>query len=145
MYFVFMLSKSSSSPPHLRHNSNRLHIVIGILNVGLVLHVSVSAASIITIVVALLTPFSKLEGFESVHWMPRVSLHANLSELAQKTFLCSLRLQTALHSILSTRIVLHTTTVLRQDITESRAAVAQDRSSDRMEVARDTTIEIVAE
>jgi len=53
-------------------------------------------------------------------------------------------LQTVFHSILSTRIVLHTTTVLRQDIADSRAAVAQDRLSTRMEFARDTTIEIVA-
>ncbi|KAI0297960.1 hypothetical protein BC826DRAFT_999814, partial [Russula brevipes] len=53
-------------------------------------------------------------------------------------------LQTTFHSILSTRIVLHTTKVLRQDIGDSRAAVPQDRLSTRMEFARDTTIEIVA-
>jgi len=84
MYFVFML-------------------LVGILNLGLVLHSSNS------------------------------SLYVGSPEL-----------QTALHSILSTRIVLHTTTVLRQDISDSRATVAQDRASNRMEFARDT-IELVAQ
>jgi len=83
MYFVFML-------------------LVGILNVGLVFHVS---------------------DYHLSFGIPQ--------------------LQTALHSILSTRIVLHTTTVLKQDISDSRATVAQDRSSNRMEFARDT-IELVA-
>ncbi|KAI0297958.1 hypothetical protein BC826DRAFT_967534 [Russula brevipes] len=103
MYFVFML-------------------LVGIMNVGLVFHAFVSMASIIAILVALLTPYSKLEESAFVHWTSR----------------------TVFHSILSTRIVLHTTTVLRQGIADSRAAVAQDRLSTRMEFARDTTIEIVA-
>ncbi|KAI0297956.1 hypothetical protein BC826DRAFT_137394 [Russula brevipes] len=99
MYFVFMLRKSSS--PHLRHSSNRLYVVIGILNVGLVLHDS------------------------------NPNLYIGLPEL-----------QAVFHSILSTRIVLHTAEVLRQDIVDSRAAVAQDRLSTRVEFAR-ATIEIV--
>jgi len=83
MYFVFML-------------------LVGILNVGLVLHVSIP------------------------------NLYMGCPEL-----------QTVFHSILSTRIVLHTAKVLRQDIVDSRAAVAQDQLSTRVEFARDT-IEIVA-
>lgn len=54
------------------------------------------------------------------------------------------RLQTVLHSILSTRVVLHTATVLRKDIVESEATVAQNRGSNSMRFA-EVTIELVPE
>lgn len=57
---------------------------------------------------------------------------------------CVLRLQMVLHSILSTRIVIHTATVLRQDIVDSRATVAQHQRSTRMMFA-ENIIELVPE
>ena len=54
------------------------------------------------------------------------------------------RLQTALHSILSTRIVLHTATVLRQDIVDSRATFGQNRQPGSIRFAEDT-MELVPE
>jgi len=54
------------------------------------------------------------------------------------------RLQTVLHSMLSTRVVLHTATVLRKDIVESEATVAQNRGSNSMRFA-EGTIEHVPE
>ena len=49
-----------------------------------------------------------------------------------------------LHSILSTRVVLHTATVLRQDIVDSRATVARNRRLSEMRFA-EITIELVPE
>ena len=47
-----------------------------------------------------------------------------------------------LHSILSTRVVLHTATVLRQDIVDSRAISAPNRWSNSMRFA-EVTMELV--
>lgn len=47
--------------------------------------------------------------------------------------------------MLSTRVVLHTATVLRKDIVESEATVAQDRGSNSMRFAEVTMIERVPE
>jgi hypothetical protein len=44
-----------------------------------------------------------------------------------------------LHSILSTRVVLHTATVLRQEIIDSRATVAQNRRLSVVRFAEVTT------
>jgi len=49
-----------------------------------------------------------------------------------------------LHSILSTRVVLHTATVLKQEIVDSRATVARNRRSSSMRFA-EVTIELVSE
>lgn len=49
-----------------------------------------------------------------------------------------------LHSILSTRIVLHTATVLRQDIVDSRATVAQHQRLTRIGFA-ENIVELVPE
>ncbi|KAH9986201.1 hypothetical protein BJV74DRAFT_542418 [Russula compacta] len=45
------------------------------------------------------------------------------------------QLQMAFHSILSTRVVIHTATVLRQDIVDSRATVARHQRSTRIRFA----------
>ena len=57
---------------------------------------------------------------------------------------CFHRFQTVLHSVLSTRIVLHTAKVLRQDVVGSHATVAQNRWSQSMRFA-EVTIDIVPE
>jgi hypothetical protein len=59
---------------------------------------------------------------------------------------CIHRLQTVLHSILSTRVVLHTATVLKQEIVDSRATgiLAQNQRSTGMRFA-EVTIERVPE
>ena len=49
-----------------------------------------------------------------------------------------------LHSILSTRVVLHTATVLKQEIVDSRATVARNRRRSSMRFA-EVTIELVPE
>jgi hypothetical protein len=54
------------------------------------------------------------------------------------------RLQTVLQSVLSTRIVLHTASVLRQEIVDSRATFGQNRRSTSMRFA-EATIELVPE
>jgi len=54
------------------------------------------------------------------------------------------QLQTVFHSILSTRVVLHTATVLRKDIVDSRATVPQNRGTNSMRLA-EVTIELVPE
>jgi len=48
------------------------------------------------------------------------------------------QLQTVLHSVLSTRILLHTAKVLRQDVIGSHATVAQNRWSKSMRFAEVT-------
>jgi len=55
-----------------------------------------------------------------------------------------LQFQMVLHSILSTRVVLHTATVLRQEIIDSRATVARNRRLSGIRFAK-TTTEIVTE
>jgi len=54
------------------------------------------------------------------------------------------QLQTVLHSVLSTRVTLHTATVLRQDLIDSRATVAQNQCSNSIRFAEVTT-ELVPE
>ena len=51
---------------------------------------------------------------------------------------CFQRLQTVLHSVLSTRIVLHTAKVLRQDVVGSHTTVTQDRWFNSMRFAEVT-------
>jgi len=51
--------------------------------------------------------------------------------------------QTNIHSILSTRVVLHTTSVLRQDVVDSEATLSQDQRSNTMRFA-EVTIDIGA-
>jgi len=55
-----------------------------------------------------------------------------------------LQFQMVLHSILSTRVVLHTATVLRQEIVDSRATVARNRRLSGIRFA-EITIELVPE
>jgi hypothetical protein len=67
------------------------------------------------------------------------SLPCSLSDIR-----CFHRLQTVLHSVLSTRILLHTAMVLRQDVVGSHATVAQNRRPHRMRFA-EVTIDTVPE
>ena len=57
---------------------------------------------------------------------------------------CLYRFQTALHGILSTRIVLHTARVFRQEVVDSRAPVAPNRQPSSMRFAA-VTIGLVPE
>jgi len=57
---------------------------------------------------------------------------------------CIHRFQTALHSVLSTRVMLHTATVLRQDLIDSQATVTQNQCSNSIRFA-EVTMELVSE
>ena len=83
------------------------YLVIGTLNVGLALHVSVSLFLFTT--TNLLIP---LVGFAIAGCVYTVSHDAN--SLCSTEDVHFLRFQTASHSVLATRIVLHTGRVLRQ-------------------------------
>lgn len=56
-----------------------------------------------------------------------LTVSASPEYLAVGLMHCFQRLQTVLHSVLSTRIVLHTAKVLRQDVVGSHATVTQNR------------------
>lgn len=73
-------------------------------------------------------------------WTRTVSVNARFLATGLK---CVHRLQTVLQSVLSTRVVLHTASVLRQEIVDSRATFGQNRCSTRMRFA-EATIELVA-
>lgn len=52
------------------------------------------------------------------------------------------QLQTILHSVISTRIVIHLVTVSKQDLVDSRSTLAQYEVSTRMEFQRVSVIEL---
>ena len=74
-------------------------------------------------------------------WTCTVSANARFLATGLK---CVHRLQTVLHSVLSTRVVLQTASVLRQEIVDSRATVGRSRWSTRMRFA-EATIDLVPE
>ncbi len=118
---------------------NRSKIVVGVLNVVLALSVSVSLS--LTIM--------KVGSNEFIHKAPTltgqystVSTNTHTSHLSGDA--CIHRLQTALHSVLSTRVMLHTATVLRQDLIDSQATVTQNQCSNGIRFA-EVTMELVSE
>jgi len=75
------------------------------------------------------------------------ALNTGLAQVVLSTPLTlsqSIELQTVLHSILSTRVVLHTATVLRQDIVDSRATFVRNWWSSSIRFA-EATMEVVPE
>jgi hypothetical protein len=67
-----------------------------------------------------------------------LTVRDSLEYLAVGLIHCFQRLQTVLHSVLSTRIVLHTAKVLRQDVVGSHATVTQNRWLNSMRFAEVT-------
>jgi hypothetical protein len=105
---------------------NDLYAVLGIFNIVLVLNVTVS------FLLSQSRHFADgyiLEGSTSAGLMYTVSLDANPLRLCKPRYFHSLRLQTVSHSVLSTRIMLHTGKVLRQGPANPRPPFVRHRLS----------------
>ena len=85
------------------------------------------------------------EGPTIAGWRLTVSRDANLSRYAEDIY--GLRLHTVFHSILSTRIAIHTAEMLKQDIVGSQPTLARHEAWTGIEFANvsETSTEVVAE
>src|SRR5258708_4263372 len=93
------------------------YLDIGILNVILSLHLSVGISDHHD---NKFTDMFILEGSTNTSWVYTVSHDGYQPVEAVQCWSCGFRLQTVMHSILSTRIVLHTGRVLRQGVAHTR-------------------------
>ncbi len=137
MYFVFMLRWAFLfyCPTWLL---TCRYLDIGILNVILSLSVSVG---IFDHHDNKFTDMFILEGFANTIWVYNVSHDGCQPVEAVQRWSCRFRLQTMMHSILSTRIVLHTGRVLRQDVAHTRLPTNMGENGRRIRPDPDEAVE----
>ena len=109
---------------------NRSKIVVGVLNVVLTLSISKSVSLCLTVTKVGCLWWIHSQSAHTYHSKLQVSTNTSTSQLGWGT--CVHRLQTVLHSVLSTQVMLHTATMLRQDLIDSWATVAQTQYSNNI-------------